>query len=162
MRVRTTIYTPEQLRARIEKNSIPEPNSGCWLWTLCASPRGYGRLGPLRKYGDQLAHRLSYRAFRGDFDVALCVLHKCDTPPCVNPDHLFLGTRRDNLEDMTSKGRRAIGARNGAAKLTDELVRKVRLLRAEGWTHERIAAAMGVSRRAIGVVASGEAWRHVQ
>lgn len=81
----------------------PEPNTGCWLWDMSLDQDGYGRA----KFEDikTPAHRISYMAFRGpvgDFFV----LHKCDTPACVNPDHLWLGKAKDNMRDCLLKGRK--------------------------------------------------------
>jgi hypothetical protein len=93
------------VKERIYKYSVPEPNSGCWLWT--SAERG-NRL----KYGSmsignnaKFAHRASYEAFVGEIPKNKFVLHKCDTPLCVNPDHLFLGTLKDNMSDCKNKNR---------------------------------------------------------
>lgn len=81
----------------------PEPNTGCWLWTRYSNTHGYGvmRVRPM----NILAHRLAWMIHMGDIPSGLYVLHKCDTPACVNPGHLFLGTRNDNMNDMAKKGR---------------------------------------------------------
>ena len=97
----------EKLRAYIRKNSIWMPFCGCWLWTKHCNRQGYGDTSRGR------AHRLAYYAFRSDFDPKLCVLHTCDTPSCVNPNHLFLGTRNDNARDMVIKRRQTTGEKNG-------------------------------------------------
>lgn len=77
----------------------------CWLWFGSKDPDGYGNF---KIDGKQTrANRISYLIHKGDFDPALYVLHTCDNPPCVNPNHLFLGTKQDNTEDMKSKGRHA-------------------------------------------------------
>ncbi len=90
--------TKEGILARV----MPEPNSGCWLWTMNGNEYGYGT-GFLE--GKTIgAHRLSYMIFKGD-PTGWCVLHKCDTPACVNPDHLRLGTLSENARDMAIKGR---------------------------------------------------------
>lgn len=82
-----------------------EPNSGCHLWlgTVCAS--GYGRVAYGRAGSPVLIHRIAYELAFGAFDRTLKVCHRCDTPSCVNPDHLFLGTQQDNMRDMFEKGR---------------------------------------------------------
>jgi hypothetical protein len=86
----------------------PEPTSGCWLWTGALGMDGYGiRVhlhGEERK--PRRAHRASWEIFRGPIPDGLWVLHRCDNPPCVNPDHLFLGTQTDNIRDAVRKGRR--------------------------------------------------------
>lgn len=100
--------------------TLPEPNTGCVLWLGNHNAAGYGRFGmepsPSAKRGlkNRLAHRYSYATFRGPIPESLCVLHRCDTPACVNPDHLFLGTHADNVSDKEKKGRGTGGARQRA------------------------------------------------
>lgn len=88
---------------RFHQNYIPEPMSGCWLWTGFEHHNGYG--GLMIKNVTVLAHRLSWQIHNGPIPKGLCVCHKCDTPFCVNPDHLFLGTNKDNIHDAIRKGR---------------------------------------------------------
>lgn len=99
---------------------IVEDENGCWNWQACTDRLGYGQV---RKggCGESLAHRLSYRVFKGSVE-GLVVRHTCDNPSCVNPDHLVAGTQGDNLSDMRQKGR------GGAPplKLTDEQVLEIR------------------------------------
>lgn len=90
------------LREYLDANSIPEPNSGCYLWTAAISG-GYGKAN-YRGHRD-LAHRMSYFFAKGPIPQGLFVCHHCDNPPCINPDHLFLGTALDNAADMIRKGR---------------------------------------------------------
>jgi len=94
--------------AAFEQKFIPEPNSGCFLWLGGVSDRGYGRV---RLFGKTaVASRASWILYRGAIPVGSHVLHRCDNPLCVNPDHLFLGTPQDNTDDMLAKGRnRPIG-----------------------------------------------------
>jgi hypothetical protein len=94
---RTAQAVNTELRIKIERLSVPEPNTGCWLW-MGSLNRGYGQLG-----GVGLAHRASYAEYVGEIGIRQIVMHKCDTPACVNPDHLVLGTHRENAIDATRK-----------------------------------------------------------
>lgn len=150
---------------RFEAKYVGEPNSGCWLWDASAQADGYGRM----RIGDEtrLAHRLSYEHHRGPIPHGLLVLHRCDVPACVNPDHLFLGTNAENMVDMVRKGRsksegRCRGERGPAAKLTDEKVRRIRDLGSAGMPQRKIAAQVGVSQRSILRVLQHQTWRHVR
>lgn len=103
-------FTP---RERFEKSFFIEPNSGCWLWEAYTMPNGYGLFSI--GYDRGLAHRHAWEIYNGEIPDNLCVLHKCDTPACVRPDHLFLGTNKDNSQDMVRK-RRHIPNHNMATK----------------------------------------------
>lgn len=83
--------------------AMPIPEAGCWLWTGTANERGYGRVYSGGRMW--VAHRLSWTQANGPIPSGMFVCHKCDTPACVNPDHLFLGSPRDNVLDMVAKGR---------------------------------------------------------
>ena len=90
----------------IEKRSKIDTKTGCWLWSGYLQSTGYGQLRLDGKM--KLAHRMSWIVFRGDIPDGMCVCHKCDTPRCVNPEHLFLGSHLDNTADAYAKGRMAI------------------------------------------------------
>src|SRR5262249_35443379 len=109
--------------------TIPEPNLGCWLWTGAVFNHGYGS-ACITRMKRTTAHRIAWMIFNGPIPDGLDVLHKCDVPLCVNPDHLFLGTAGDNVRDMYSKGRHAStrlhGRQNGFAKLTAEQAAAIR------------------------------------
>ena len=91
--------------ARFFEKFIPEPNSGCWLWTgaICKGNAGYGQMRWKGK--TQSAHRVSFEIHKGILPSDLDICHTCDVPSCVNPDHLFSGTRSENMVDCVRKGR---------------------------------------------------------
>ncbi len=102
------ITVSDRATERFMRFVYPDPNCGCWLWSGMSNDFGYGlfRLGPGQPFR---AHRYAYEAFRGPIPGRLLVLHRCDLPACVNPDHLFLGTTGDNVADKVSKGRQKKG-----------------------------------------------------
>ncbi len=106
---------------------FPEPNTGCFLWAGRYDKNGYGRLSH-RKL--QIAHRQSYEYTNGYFDHKLWVLHKCDNPACVNPDHLYLGGPKQNCIDRDTRGRQKTqrGTNHKLSKLNDEQIRQIRTL----------------------------------
>ena len=146
---------------RFEDKFSPEPNSGCWLWTARCNPNGYGYLkvppGRVKQ-----AHRISFELYRGPIPNGLSVLHKCDVRSCVNPDHLFLGTQKDNIQDMDKKGRGCrpvlAGERNPGAKLTFKMVNEIRALLSAGRRRHEIASYYGVSSGAISHIKCGRTW----
>lgn len=117
-----------------------EQTANCWLWMGNKQSKGYGFFRYLGRR--QLTHRVSYMLHKGPIPNGLCVLHKCDNPPCVNPDHLFLGTKTDNARDRDLKGHKGIhnhhGEKNPSAKVTWDIVEMMRMLHSHGWTHVAI------------------------
>ncbi len=138
----------------------PEPNTGCWLWAGIVYPKGYGRLSAEGRR--HRAHRVAYSLFRGD-PGPMHVLHRCDTPSCVNPSHLFLGTNLDNVRDRQAKGRPCTrrGEGNPAARFTEEGVREMVALRLSGWTTRALGRRFGVSHTAVRLILKGENWAHI-
>lgn len=129
----------------------------CWVWKGTSTKGGYGQFSvPDRAKGRnvlRLAHRISYEMANGPIPSGLDALHTCDNPPCVRPDHLFLGTDSDNQRDAVRKGRHV-----GSRKLTADEVRTVRQSRATALT---LATRFGVTRATIYDIRSRKTWRHI-
>lgn len=136
-----------------------DPNSGCWLWTGRVNDDGYGRVRLPRSTG---AHRLSYEWAHGEVPAGMVVMHKCDTPACVNPDHLRAGTQLDNIADRKAKGRSRGGDRRGeknrAAKITAADALTIRQLISAGASQTAVAALYPISRSQVGRIANGLKW----
>ncbi len=167
-----------ELAQRIERMSIPEPNSGCWLWLGATIKGEYAERGYMGIGGKNcLASRAAYMAHKGPISDGLLVCHRCDNPLCVNPDHLWLGTHADNMADMKAKRRHfaatdpercsaagrksglantwAKGIRNPKAKLTPE---QVATIRADKRKTRFLAADYGVTRSTIQRIRNGSLW----
>lgn len=130
----------------------------CWPWLASRMGSGYGQFYLGRIMG---AHRAAYEIAKGPVPAELYVLHSCDNKLCCNPAHLSLGTHQDNMDDMTSRQRRAVGERHPLAKLTAENVIEIRRLRAAGVRSPTISRKFGVTPRLIRKVLDGQGWRHV-
>lgn len=138
--------------------SLPEPNSGCWLWLGSIIPTtGYGRIG-LRS---EPAHRASFEAHGGAIPAGLVLRHRCDNPACVNPDHLEPGTHADNVADCVRRGRNARGSRNRHAVLDEEQVAAARARLAAGASQAAEARRLGVSHGIVHRIANDRTWKHV-
>jgi len=132
--------------------------SGCWEWTACRNNHGYGMLlGNGRSL--VLAHRASYEIHVGPIGNGIQVLHVCDNPACVNPEHLRLGTTRDNMRDMVSKGRSTRGERCPYAKLTSDDVVAIRA--AHGVKRRELSRRYGVSETLVTLLRQGKRWTHI-
>ena len=134
----------------------------CWPWLAFKDFKGYGSFSLGGKTAR--AHRVAYSLSHGPTLGRMHVLHRCDNPSCMNPNHLFLGTNTDNHADKEHKGRgnQPKGVDNTNAKLSDGKVLWIREMLTEGMTHKRISDYFGVARQQVSMVASGLSWSHVK
>ena len=133
----------------------------CWLWTGALNDKGYGWFNTTssRPAKPDRASRVAYRLFIGEIPKGMCVCHKCDNPKCVNPDHLFLGTRRDNMIDKISKNRMPIGESTSWSKLTEQQVREIR----ESTDYQYvIAEKYGICQQSVSSIKRGINWKHLK
>jgi hypothetical protein len=151
---RNRVYKSKPLDQRFNEKVLK--TDSCWLWKSTLNNKGYGMLfiSKRPKYVIKTAHRVSWELHYGPIPDDLCVLHKCDTPACVNPEHLFLGTHKDNMVDAARK------ERIGGIKLTAAQVEEIRALGEQGLLHREIAAMYGVSRNNISQIIGMRSWDH--
>jgi len=147
--------------ARFYARHIPEPNSGCWLWLGFLDKDGYGFIRYKGK--NTRAHRYSYLAHKGEIPENNVVCHKCDNPSCVNPDHLFIGTKKDNTADMISKNRQGswdyrLGGDSYNAKLTNEQAIEVYK---SSKSYRELANLYGVGTSTIGRIKRKQTYSNV-
>lgn len=147
----------------------------CWTWTGNACADGYGWLKVNNK--NKATHRFSYEYFNKiSIPYGMCVCHKCDNPPCVNPQHLFLATKGGNNKDRHNKGRDATGDKSGLRLhpecikrgqdrrntiLNEDKVKQIRELKKHGATLRGLAHLFGVSHHTIMAIVHGKIWKHV-
>ncbi len=145
----------EVLRARLMARRRIDAATGCWEYDGALTGNGYGYM----RNGRNMAytHRVSAVIFLGlDTESGWQVLHHCDNPPCFRPDHLYIGTRKDNARDAVLRGRMT------GKKLTVDQVMKIKQHLADGRTHRQISAIFDVTAATIGQIARGETWKNVE
>lgn len=136
-----------------------KPEGDCHVWTGGKTVKGYGLFRGTGAHRVALAHALGR-----DIKPGMYVCHRCDNPPCVNPDHLFEGTQKDNMQDAKRKGRVSTthvrsGEESAASRLTWREVRDIRALRARGWRQASLAETFGVGQQHISRVVRGVVWK---
>jgi hypothetical protein len=145
---------------RIENHIFYSPD-GCWYWTGAV-------LGVMKrarfayKGRNAIVARVVYELHKGPIAKGLFVCHSCDNALCVNPDHLWLGTKMDNVMDMISKKRNAYGLRQPQSKLNPESIRKIRILIKQGVYQNEIAKMYNVTPCTIGAIKFRRTWKEVQ
>lgn len=159
------------LRARPEADRFWEKvdtsggEDACWLWTASLDGKGYGQF-TRRDRSQARSHRIAWEFTHGPLTSDQVLCHTCDNPRCCNPAHLFIGTQADNIADMHKKKRwsptPSPGSRNGNARYTEDQVREIRRLRAEGMSRAEIAARFGVTVGSIKNILSKARWKHVE
>lgn len=154
---------PDKLRLRNVERFLSkirkDEDSGCWVWIGGIGVRGYGRfkMGGVTRF----AHRVSYEMHKGQIDDGLFVLHSCDNRACVNPEHLSIGTQKDNQQDMKAKGRHCHGASSPNAKLTEENVLEMYRLHRSGIGTIRLSRQFGISKNLAWRIVNGLQWEHL-
>lgn len=143
-----------------------EVNSGCWEWQASRNKKGYGNFYLSVGHSKDkhcLAHRMSWILTYGEIPDGLQVLHDCDNPSCVNPEHLFLGTNDDNVQDKIQKGRMRTlrGEESPSSKLTEAKVRKMRELKNKGYSYAELGRKFNVDTSTARYVCIGKLWKHV-
>lgn len=142
----TTRGIPDKKRVELDSYTVTE--LGCWEWRGSRDQRGYGRYShPLGKRVK--AHRAMWERERGPIPNGISVCHACDNPPCINPDHLFLGTQAQNMADAVRKDRWPRGLDHHNGKLTDEQARSILVRRTAGERGADLAKEFGVSQQTV-------------
>lgn len=171
---RKRVYCDRACYGAAERAQVPAvfwskvaKTAGCWEWqgSRQRGPRPYGKFGSKGGQRTTYAHRVAYLLTKGPIPPGLVVMHLCDNPPCVNPDHLVLGTNNENMADMAAKGRQRSpslpGPTNPSVKLTLVQVEEIRRRAAAGEMGKHLAAAFGVGTSQIARIINRQSWREV-
>lgn len=154
----------KELQERLKNNVKKITKNGCWLWGRACDTNGYGRMS---MYGElAAAHRVSYLVFIGNIPRGMYVCHKCDVRNCINPDHLFIGTAKENTLDCLNKGRSGAvsnGERHFNSKLTEKSVIEIlELCSLKKLNQHEIAALYNVNHATISAIHTGAKWKYLQ
>lgn len=157
----SNVLSREHMIERLTFGLDEAPECGCWLWKRACFRFGHGQINVL---GRKLyAHRLAYTLAHGEISPGMWVLHSCDVPGCIRPDHLHLGTAVENNRETVERGRRGNtrGEANGAAILSEPIVRELRFLLKSGRRVTELARERGISHAQMSRIKSGKVWGHV-
>jgi hypothetical protein len=164
------MYNPLPLTVRFWNNV--DKSGDCWNWT--AAKQGNQKYGQCRGPDGRMtgAHRVSYWLEHGEIPEGMVVCHRCDNGLCVNPEHLFLGTPKDNTRDSIQKGRQArganlnhspqVGSLNHGAKLNETIVAQIKQLHRDGLRQSQISRITGVPRPNVWCILHNKSWTHVE
>jgi hypothetical protein len=136
----------------------PPEDGTCVEWPKGRHGRGYGRVWTGSR---EFAHRVAYKLAVGPIPEGMEILHKCDNPPCVRPDHLMLGTHDDNMKDAAAKGRTLHGERHKDAKLNCAQVQEIRRLYREGASQRKLGSSFGIDKSVVSRLVTRKTWKHV-
>lgn len=134
-------------------------DAGCWVWQGPINGKGYARMTLNSKSVE--VHRVAYEHWNGKIPDGLVVRHTCDNRPCINPEHLIIGTLADNIQDKVDRDRQARGTGTSAAKLVEQQVLEIRERRAGGCTLRVLALEYGVSEATVSHIALRKTWTHI-
>jgi hypothetical protein len=149
------VYPRESINKRFWSKVDKKESDECWNWKGCTKPKGYGKIvNGKEKFS---AHRFSWMIHNGD-PGNLWILHKCDNPSCVNPNHLFLGTPIENTQDMISKNRKPLGEKHNSSKLTNQDIYDIRK---SNLTQTKLAEIYGVDQTQISNIKNRKQWKHI-
>lgn len=161
------LYGKAQMKTLHERFWAKVDKSGdCWLWIAAKDVTGYGFFRCVSGQNMRKAHRVSYELAYGPIPAGqghhgTVVMHTCDTPSCVRPSHLILGTQQQNVSSASGKRRMASGERAAASKLSPTEVREIRQLRKQfGFAHPTIGRAYGVNASIISLLVRRKTWTH--
>lgn len=153
----TRICRPDPITRIFMKTEVTDT---CWLYKGAINSWGYGSI---RIDGKTLhVHRFLYETFFGPLGKNQLCCHTCDVPNCINPAHIFIGSSKDNSDDMRRKNRAAIGSKQGKSKLKEDDIIKIFLLRKEGTLQKEIAKLFGVTPSIINLILNRKIWKHVE
>lgn len=155
---RALVKAGATLDERLRHHGWTVMKAGCWEWDGSKNSHGYGQLAAgLPNSRPEIASRAAYAAWVGPIPDGSLVCHRCDNPPCINPAHLFLGTKADNNRDMAQKRRTANGEHKSSHKLSDAQVDEIRALYATGkFSQRELGVRFGVSQQFVGLLAKGQ------
>ena len=145
-----------EIKERLMNNFFYSDN-GCWIWNKCLNQNNYGVIRARGK--NYLAHRLSFEIFKKENPKNKFVCHKCDNPLCINPEHLFLGTQKDNLKDAKNKNRMINGESHYRSKLKINDILEIKKMCKSGITQKLISKKFNVSESNISKINSNKTWK---